>query len=104
MYSLPRVTHLSRLMLLLGIMVFFSLVFSRTAGRLVSHMSTFTIVVPVTAVLAVEGSPSTVTVRICGDVANVTITTAPATVTPPVPSEFWQHDPEDENDPWLQGR
>jgi hypothetical protein len=67
-------------------------------------MPAFTIVVPVTTVLAVEGSPSTVTVTIHGDVASVVITTTPATIAPPVPSEFWQHDPEDENDPWLQGR
>jgi hypothetical protein len=42
--------------------------------------------------LAVEGLPSTVTVTIVGDVADVVITTTPATITPPVPSEYWQHD------------
>jgi len=56
-------------------------------------MPTFTLVLPVTAVLAVEGSPSTVTVVIHGDVASVTITTSPAVVAPPTPTEYWQHDP-----------
>jgi len=79
-------------------------------------MPTFTIVLPVTAVLAVEGKPSTVTVTIHGETASVVITTTPEPVAPPIPSEYWQHDeqdgipgwngddPEAENDPWLQGR
>jgi hypothetical protein len=83
-------------------------------------VSTFRIVVPTSTLLAVEGKPSTVTVTIIGDVADVVIVTTPAPVAPPVPSEYWQHDPdadepppassfrdydpEAENDPWLQGR
>ena len=66
-------------------------------------MPTFQIVVPVTAVLAVEGSPSTVTVVIHGDVASVTITTSPAVVTPPTPTEYWQHDTSEDGIPGWNG-
>ena len=66
-------------------------------------MATFTICVPTGTVFSVEGSPSTVTVTVHGDVASVVITTTPP---PPFPSTPWERavDPELESDPWLGGR
>jgi hypothetical protein len=74
-------------------MDYFFFFFSRTAGRLESSVPTFTVIVPASTVLVVEGSPSTVTVTVAGDVAQIVITTAPAVATPVVPVEYWQHDP-----------
>mgnify|MGYP000346637547 CR=1 FL=1 len=92
-------------------------------------MPTFTLRVPLTTSVSVDGAVD-VQVIVIADEAVLRITTVSTTpaVATPVPPEYWQHDPENgipgwngdgpatgptgverfdpelENDPWLQGR